>query len=138
MAQPPSTHSSFEIERRQGQLGAQHLASILNNPQEVNDAGAWDPWSIGVALGGALGVALGIYPDESPDAAPPLPPGTLREVKMEDFEAYLRRLQGTYPRFAASREVAIAQQTSRTANPTTGEPPFVSVLFPLLFSVVSL
>lgn len=121
---PPSPNGQLaQEERRLGSLGAQHLASILNNPLEVNDT-TWDPWSIAGQLGGALGVALGLYADDSPDAAPPLPPGTLREVSMEDFEGYLRRVQGTYPRFVASREAAIAQQTSRTANPTTGADSF--------------
>lgn len=121
------TAQSVADERRLGQLGAQHLASILNNPLEVNDA-SWDPWAIAGQLTGALGVALGLYADESHDAAPPMPPGS-REVTMEDFEGYLRRVQGTYPRFVASREAAIAQQTSRSANPTTGEDP--GLLFPL-------
>lgn len=121
----PSSPVAAE-ERRRGQLGAQHLASIMNNPHEATEG--WGSWT----FTGALGVALGLYPDESPDAAPPLPPGLIRDVAMEDFEGYLRKLQTAYPRFVASREASIAQQTSRTANPTTGERPVLLKSCPAL------
>ena len=110
------TDVEVSTSRLQGMLGAQHLTSIMNDPNDAGSLAALWPF------GGALAAAMGMSTEETP-IVPPLAPGVLPEVFPSDFERYLRALQGTYPRFVASRE-SFVQQSSRVGIPMTCAPSY--------------